>query len=205
MFGLTKSQTKLEKFCIELALENLMHPLSDPDEDNPHAVAIAMLLLYQAGKLLLDMRNDQHLNKYYKRVNHDLVILETIMYLHAMLSYSVMDGFYDEDDVLSVLNTALGGALATVDNLSPNTNSGQISLARNYAPDVQTATERFSIILEHSCFGSEPILKPSINLNQASQASVEIFMGIRIQTAAFAQAQIPACSEIIENIMEDEL
>lgn len=202
MFGLSKSQTKLEKFCIGLAPENLMRPLSDLDEDNPHAVAIAMLLLYQAGKLLSDMHSDQHLKKYYKRVNPDLVILETIMYLHAMLGYSAMDGMYDEDDILSVLNTALGGALATVENLSPITSTEHLSLARNYAPDVQSSTERFAIILEHSCFGSEPILKPAINLNQAS---VETFMGIRAQAAAFAQAQLPACSEIVENIMEGAL
>lgn len=202
MFGLTKSRTKLEKFCVELAPENIFRSLSDPDEENPHAVAIAMLLLFQAGKFLSDMQNDQHLKKYFKRVNSDLVIIETILYFHAMLSYFAMDNVYDEDEILSALNTALGGALATAENLSSIISTEKLSIARNYTPNAKTSTERFAIILEHSCFGSAPVLKPAIDLNQAS---VETFVGISAHTAAFAQVQIPACSETIEKIMESEL
>jgi hypothetical protein len=199
MFGLSRTKTELEVFCYGLSPENISRPLSDPEEKHSQAIAVALLLLLQAGRFLSDLSADKHLKKYYKRVNSDLVLLETIFYLHAMLSYSAMDEMYDEDEALSILNEALSGVLGTVENKSSITDIDRLKRARNYVPSIKSSTERLALILEHACFGKAPILNPSIDLKNAS---AETHLGLKVQTVSFAQAQIPACTEIIENIIE---
>lgn len=202
MFGLLKKQTKLEKFCSGITPEKIVRPLSDPDEKNPQAAATGILFLYEAGKFITEIRNDSHLKKYYKRVNPDLVILEIIIYLHAVLSYSAMDGVYGEDEMedeaLICLNVALNGSLAVVENFSTIVGTENLKITRNYAPNIQSSSETFSLIMEHSCFGSEPVIKTTIDLKNANP---ETYIGIRKCVAVFSQSQAPHCSKVVENIM----
>ncbi len=200
MFGLFQSQTQLESFCNELTPNKLARTQSASTDNESRAVPLAMLLLYLAGKFVTDIRNDKHLRKYYKKANADIVIIETILYLHATLSYSLMDEMLEEES-LGMLNTALTGALAFVEEKSNITGTQRLSHARNYAPSLKISTERFALNLEHCCFGNAPVLKPSINLNQAN---LETHLGLKAHTVAFAHAQIPVCTEIVQKIIEGE-
>ncbi|MFD3321694.1 hypothetical protein [Alteromonas macleodii] len=197
MFGFFQTKSKLEKFCCELTPQNVSSPFSNPQETNPVTVAVSILLLLQAGQFLTDLRKDKNLSLYWKSANADIVIFEFLTYLHSALSYELMDRFFDEDQVLSILNLALSSSKKVLENKSSVLKANVQRVSRPYVPDLKTSTERFALLLEHSCFGKKPVVKHSIDLNKSN---VNTHLSIKAHTIAFAQAQIPAICETIESL-----
>ncbi|RLW63962.1 MAG: hypothetical protein B6D73_14335 [gamma proteobacterium symbiont of Stewartia floridana] len=202
MFGIFRlKKTQLEEFCSNLTIDDLVSSHTSSVDGESVVVPLAMLLLYQAGSFIRDISNDKKLRKYYQTVNTDLVVLETIYYLHSALSYLFMDEVYDEDEGLSALNSALGAALTFVESKSDITGAYEFSLARGYSPNLKDATERFALILEHNCGGPKPIRKPNMDINNSN---LETHLSLKAHTIAFAQVQIPVCNDIVQKIIERE-
>lgn len=201
MFGLFEKQTELEQFCNRLLPKKFLQPSKNLIKKDQDSIKIATLFLYEAGKFLSEMKRDKNLKKYCKRTNSDLIIFETIIFLHAMLSYEIMDGRYNEDETLEVLNKALIGALATIESFTAITNIEKFSVGRSYVPDMQTSTENFLLILQFCCFGNEPEPKPKFDMNQQD---TKTYIGITTHVYAFAKAKISAYSNIVKKIIENE-
>lgn len=207
MIKFFSKKTPLEGFCRKFTLKKLSASHQRNLQNGELGNQFAAFYLFLANHLLESIQSEKRLKHYLRSVNVDVLILETIIYIDAVHSYSLMDtDLLDEDDVSSHVSTALSGALSVVEEFTNFTNTKNYVLSRGYHPNLRESTEKFSMILEFSVNLQSPPLKPIVgNFNLDTKNNIENHLSLAVITAAFSQTTLKTSLDVMQKIIEEYL